>query len=95
MDVKGRDMSAKQEHLSCQPLKSKTPGVAALSVMELSRQGCAILRVVEGWHAIKSWRMSAEARRITPAAFEMLQQQVEDCEALEDSDICVQCLTFR
>ena len=64
-------------------------------MLELSRQGCAILRVVQGWQAIMSRRVSAEARRITPAAFEMLQQQVEDCEALEDSHICVQCLTFR
>ena len=68
---------------------------AALSVVKLSWQGWAFLSGFQGWHRTKSRHVSAEARRITPAAFEMLQQQVEDCEALEDSDICVQCLTFR
>ena len=63
--------------------------------MELSWQVWAVLSVIQGWHAINSRRVSAEARRITPAAFGMLQQQAEDCEALEDSDICLQCLTFR
>ncbi len=64
-------------------------------MVDLSWEGWAILSVSKSWHAFTSRRVSAEARRITPAAFEMLQQQVEDCEALEDSDICVQCLTFR
>ena len=84
-----------QKGLPCQALWSKASGGAALSVVDLSWQGWAMLSIPQGWHAIESRHVSAEARRITPAAFEMLQQQVEDCEALEDSDICVQCLTFR
>ncbi len=39
--------------------------------------------------------MGAEARRITPEAFQMLQEQVEGCEPLEDADLCLQCLVSR
>ena len=39
--------------------------------------------------------MGAEARRITPEAFQMLQERVEGCEALEDADLCLQCLVSR
>lgn len=38
---------------------------------------------------------NAEARRIAPAAFEMLAQHAEGCEELGDADICSLCLTAR